>query len=207
MVDVAIGTRTVSRADGYDTDYEDLSGGCNGTNSGFYDAAGQLNVCIYGNDPSPEPIQTLPTIQVTPSPGELAAAGVGNSADIGTDALASGLAAYSTATDRLLELNGIAVRGLPGVISHLPAGVGGAIGVLETAKDARDGNTLAAFQDSGATIGGVIVGDLSAGLCASTPFSAPIAPVCAVAGGLAGAAVGRAVGGIIYGKMHPINAK
>lgn len=204
MVDVAIGTGSV-RADGYDsdfsTDFGDAGGGCNGSNSGYYDANGRLNVCIYGGS-TPTPIETLPTIEVTPSPSELAAASTGGSADMGTDAIASGLAVYSTVTDRLLEMNGIAARGLPGVVSHLPAGAGGAIGVLETIQDVQAGDNRKAAQDAGATLGSVIGAEVGV----MTPIPG-VDILMAGVGSMGGAVLGRVIGGIIYDRSHPINRR
>lgn len=210
-MEVAIGTSVVDDSGGWGGDDflfgadggggSSEVGGCNGSNSGYYDANGTLNVCIYGSEsPAPDSIETLPTIQVTPTPGELAETGMGEKSDMGSDAVASGLTAYSTLTDRLLEMNDIRLRGLPAAISHLPAGVGGAIGVLETVQDVRAGDNRKAAQDGGAALGSVIGAEVGA------MFPIPgVDVLTAGVGSMGGAILGRVIGGRIYDRSHPIN--
>lgn len=126
----------------------------------------------------------------------------------GTDALGAGLATYSALTDSFYSAVGIesgsfmGVRyGLPALLSDIPGGIGGAIGVFQTFSAYKNGDYLEASKAGGAALGGIAGAEAGAsiggvlGFGAADPFTIPAG---AVIGGVYGAFKGSQIGGSIY---------
>lgn len=225
--------QTSSSADGSDTAPDqnniDAQQVCNGSNVGYIDSNGRLNVCVYGQtSPPPSSVTvaassgsttgfpTLATITVTPTPGELAAARAGDEGPVGAgDAIGSGLATYSTGMSQLLEKNGVTVTsrfgiqyGLSGLVADLPGAVGGAIGLGETWADYKAGNDREAIKAGTGTVFSIAGAEAGAGAGAAIgaffPPAEVVAPLAgALIGGISGGAIGRWVGEHVYDKIAP----
>jgi phage tail tape-measure protein len=124
----------------------------------------------------------------------------------GTDYLGAGLGTYSALTDSFYTAAGIRSAsffgvkyGLAAVLSDIPGGVAGLIGVFQTGSAYSSGDYLGASQAGGATLGGIAGAE--AGAAAGSlfgPFDVVTTPVGAVIGGVAGGYYGGRAGGSIY---------
>jgi hypothetical protein len=91
--------------------------------------------------------------------------------------------------------------GLPALLSDIPGGIGGAIGVFQTFSAYKNGDYLEASKAGGATLGGIAGAEAGAavggvlGFGVADPFTIPAG---AVIGGVYGAFKGSQIGGSIY---------
>jgi len=129
--------------------------------------------------------------------------------------MGAGLATYSALTDQFYTTAGLrsgslfGIRyGLPALLSDIPGGVGGVIGVYQTASAYNNGNYLGASQAGGATLGGIAGAEGGAAVGALFgPFDVVTIPVGTVIGGVAGAYYGGRAGASIYNSgFMPLDA-
>ena len=89
--------------------------------------------------------------------------------------------------------------GLPALLSDIPGGIGGLIGVFQTASAYNSGNYLEASKAGGATLLGIGGAEFGGSIGAfGGPFDVVTVPVGAVAGGVIGAIYGSKAGGSIF---------
>jgi hypothetical protein len=118
------------------------------------------------------------------------------------------LGAYSALTDSFYTAAGVSsssrlgIRyGLPALLSDIPGGVAGGIGVIQTYNAYQNGDLFTASQAGGATLGGIFFAEVGAGIGGVLGFGVfdPITvPVGAVIGGVWGGLQGASIGGSIY---------
>jgi hypothetical protein len=126
----------------------------------------------------------------------------------GADYLGTGLSAYSAMTDSFFTAAGVDLEslsfmgiryGAPALLSDVPGGIGGTIGVFQTYNAYSNGDYLEASKAGGATLGGIAGAEFGAYIGAfGGPFSPVTVPVGAVVGGVIGAYLGSSAGGSIY---------
>lgn len=124
----------------------------------------------------------------------------------GSDYLGAGLGTYSALTDSFYAAAGVnsasrfGIRyGLPALLSDIPGGVAGTIGVFQAYGAYTTGDYSGAVQASGGTLGGIAGAEGGAfigGLFGPAAFIT--VPIGAVAGGVYGAYMGSSVAGSIY---------
>lgn len=171
---------------------------------------------VYGSDGRPLAdngvnVSQFPTTTVTPTVDELQASlGEGNNHPTAGDYLGAGLVGYTAVTDGMIERQGIrsatayGVRyGMPALVSDLPAGIGGFIGLADTYAAYASGNDREAFRSGVGTLGAI--GGAEAGMAAGALVPPPFDLVTVPVGGIIGAALGtwggRNAGEHIYDEM------